>query len=85
MRTAAIMFFTAAMLNAQEITSAEVRDIAQRAYVCVYPLVLIEATRGSMPLNRFIHAPHDEALPPGQAWYDFGGDRHHVRIIPLDR
>jgi hypothetical protein len=44
------------MLNAQ-ITPAEVRDIAQRAYLYAYPLVLIEETRGAMPVNRFTHVP----------------------------
>jgi hypothetical protein len=34
-----------------------VRDIAQRAYLYAYPLVLIEATRGGMPVNRFTHVP----------------------------
>lgn len=44
------------VLNAQ-ITTDEVRDIAQRAYLYAYPLVLIEATRGEMPVNRFTHVP----------------------------
>jgi hypothetical protein len=44
------------MLNAQ-ITTAEVRDIAQRAYLFAYPLVLIEATRDEMPVNRSTHVP----------------------------
>jgi len=44
------------VLNAQA-TPDEVRDIAQRAYLYAYPLVLIEATRGEMPVNRFTHVP----------------------------
>src|SRR5580698_1186283 len=44
------------MLNAQN-TTAELRDIAQRAYLFAYPLVLIETTRGAMPVNRFTHVP----------------------------
>jgi hypothetical protein len=44
------------MLNAQ-ITPAEAREIAQRAYLYAYPLVLMEATRGEMPVNRFTHVP----------------------------
>src|SRR5271170_1416120 len=43
-------------LNAQT-APAELRDIAQRAYLYAYPLVLIEATRGDMPVNRFTHVP----------------------------
>jgi hypothetical protein len=46
----------AVVLNAQTAT-AELRDIAQRAYLYAYPLVLIEATRGDMPVNRFTHVP----------------------------
>jgi len=38
-------------------TPAEIHDIAQRAYVYAYPLVLIEATRGATPVNRFTHVP----------------------------
>jgi hypothetical protein len=47
---------TAIVLNAQA-TPDEVRDIAQRAYIYAYPLVLLEATRGEMPVNRFTHVP----------------------------
>src|SRR5580698_11120402 len=39
------------------ITPSDVRDIAQRAYFYAYPLVLLEATRGEMPVNRFTHVP----------------------------
>jgi hypothetical protein len=48
--------FATTLLNAQ-VTPAEVTDIAQRAYLYAYPLVLIEATRGGMPVNRFTHVP----------------------------
>jgi hypothetical protein len=48
---------TQAMLNSSDTLIAEIRDIAQRAYVYAYPLVLIEATRYSIPVNRFIHVP----------------------------
>ena len=48
--------FAAAMLNAQT-TPAELRDIAERTYLFAYPLVLIETTRGAMPVNRFTHVP----------------------------
>jgi hypothetical protein len=57
LRRLALAAITAtAMLNAQ-ITPTQVRDIAQRAYVYAYPIVLMEATRGDMPLNRFTHVP----------------------------
>jgi hypothetical protein len=36
---------------------APLREVAERAYVYAYPLVLIEATRGSTPVNRFAHVP----------------------------
>jgi hypothetical protein len=52
----AIALFAASTLNAQT-TPAKVRDIAERAYIYAYPLVLLEATRGAMPVNRFTHVP----------------------------
>jgi hypothetical protein len=52
-----ILLFDAAMLSAQNTTAAEVRDIAGKAYVYAYPLVLIETTRGVLPVNRFTHVP----------------------------
>ncbi|MGA2600091.1 MAG: DUF1254 domain-containing protein, partial [Bryobacteraceae bacterium] len=55
-RSAGIALLAMTVLNAQ-ITTDEVRDIAQRAYLYAYPLVLIEATRGEMPVNRFTHVP----------------------------
>ena len=33
------------------------KDIGERAYVFAYPLVLLEITRGSTPVNRFAHVP----------------------------
>ena len=56
MRFATLLFLAAAMAQAQN-TTAEIRDIAQRAYLYAYPLVLIEATRGATPVNRFTHVP----------------------------
>ena len=35
----------------------ELKDIAERAYVYAYPLVLLEATRAGQPVNQFIHVP----------------------------
>jgi hypothetical protein len=51
-----ISLFTAAVLNAQTAAS-DVREIAQRVYLYAYPLVLMDATRGEMPVNRFTHVP----------------------------
>jgi hypothetical protein len=57
----AFMLPAAAMLNAQGTpvhpASADIRDIAQHAYIYAYPLVLIEATRAGMPVNIFTHVP----------------------------
>lgn len=33
------------------------RDVAERAYVYAYPLVLMEATREGQPVNQFTHVP----------------------------
>jgi hypothetical protein len=44
------------MLHTQS-ASNELRDIAERAYIYGYPLVLLEATRGAQPVNQFTHVP----------------------------
>ncbi len=46
----------AAMVDAQS-AAVDLRDIAERAYVYAYPLVLLEATRGAQPVNQFTHVP----------------------------
>lgn len=51
-----ISLLAATMLNAQT-RLADLRDVAERAYIYAYPLVLMEATRGAMPVNRFTHVP----------------------------
>ncbi len=56
MRFILIMLIAAAMLRGQS-TPAELRDIAQRAYIFAYPLVMMEETRGTMPVNEFTHVP----------------------------
>lgn len=56
MRPVAIAILAAAMLDAQG-PSTDLRDVAERAYIYAYPLVLLEATRGAMPVNRFTHIP----------------------------
>ncbi|MGA8273729.1 MAG: DUF1254 domain-containing protein [Candidatus Sulfotelmatobacter sp.] len=52
----AMMLLAVAPLNAQS-DPADLGDIVQRAYIYAYPLVLLEATRGAMPVNRFTHVP----------------------------
>jgi hypothetical protein len=43
-------------------TPDEVRQIAERAYIYAYPLVVMEATGAAMPLNQMTHvAPFPEA------------------------
>jgi hypothetical protein len=37
--------------------SSDLREIAERAYVFAYPLVLIETTRAGQPTNIFTHVP----------------------------
>jgi hypothetical protein len=44
-----------AMSNAKSADPHEVRQIAERAYIFGYPLVLMEATGAAMPLNRLTH------------------------------
>jgi hypothetical protein len=56
MKSVAFALVAAFMLHAQSAPS-ELRDIAERAYIYAYPLVLLEATRGAMPVNRFTHVP----------------------------
>jgi hypothetical protein len=36
---------------------ADLQDLAERAYIYAYPLVLLEATRGAQPVNQFTHVP----------------------------
>jgi hypothetical protein len=45
------------LLNAQNSDLAEIESIAERAYIFAYPLVLIEATRVTMPTNHLMHVP----------------------------
>ena len=56
MRLAAIVLLAASTLFAQN-APTDLRDIAQRAYIYAYPLVLIEATRSGQPVNQFTHVP----------------------------
>jgi hypothetical protein len=51
----AFSLFTGSMMNAQSPTSAEVQEIAERAYIYAYPLVLLQATTSIMPPNHLVH------------------------------
>lgn len=44
------------MFDAQK-NSPDLQEIAERAYVFAYPLVLIETTRAGQPTNNFTHVP----------------------------
>ncbi|MFZ0663731.1 MAG: DUF1254 domain-containing protein [Acidobacteriaceae bacterium] len=48
------------MIDAQSVSPSDVREIAGRAYVYAYPLVLLEATESVMPVN---HLTHVSAFP----------------------
>src|SRR5271170_1415091 len=56
MRPLVTTLLAAATLHGQS-APAELRDIAERAYIYAYPLVLLEATRGAQPVNQFTHVP----------------------------
>ena len=51
----AVSLFAGSMMNAQSPTSAEVQEIAARAYIYAYPLVLLQATTSIMPPNHLVH------------------------------
>jgi len=54
MKLTALLLLATLIASAQ--TPAEIRDIAEGAYIYAYPLVLVEATRGNAALNRLTHA-----------------------------
>src|SRR5271170_8498934 len=56
MRPLVITLLVAATLHGQNVP-ADLHDIAERAYVYAYPLVLLEATRGAQSVNQFTHVP----------------------------
>src|SRR5580698_9928790 len=41
--------------NSQSLAASEVQEIAERAYIYAYPLVLLEATMSALPANRLVH------------------------------
>ena len=43
------------MINAQTPSPNDVREIAERAYIYAYPLVVMEATGAAMPINHLTH------------------------------
>ena len=51
----AFSLFTGSIMNAQSPTPAEVQEIAERAYIYAYPLVLLQATTSIMPPNHLVH------------------------------
>src|ERR1700743_3316181 len=55
-------FEDAPMANAQTINAqmpglGEIQEIAERAYIYAYPLVLLEATMSALPVNHLTHVP----------------------------
>src|SRR6202167_2686126 len=56
MRPLVTTLLAAAALRAQN-APADLRDIAERAYIYAYPLVLLETTRGAQSVNQFTHVP----------------------------
>jgi hypothetical protein len=56
MRFALTMLLAAATLHSQTVPT-DLPELAERAYVYAYPLVLIEATRAGQPVNEFTHVP----------------------------
>lgn len=48
------------MIDAQNESPSDVKEIAQRCYIYAYPLVLLEATESVMPVN---HLTHVTAFP----------------------
>ena len=51
----AFSLFTGSMMSAQSPTPAEVQEIAERAYIYAYPLVLLQTTTSIMPPNHLVH------------------------------
>jgi hypothetical protein len=51
----ALVFFLGCAMNAQSPRPADVQQIAERAYVYAYPLVLLQATTSIMPPNHLLH------------------------------
>jgi len=56
MRPLVTTLLAAAALQGQNVP-ADLHDIAERAYIYAYPLVLLEATRGAQSVNQFTHVP----------------------------
>src|SRR5580704_16158377 len=56
MRPLVTTLLAAAALHGQN-APTDFHDIAERAYIYAYPLVLLEATRGAQSVNQFTHVP----------------------------
>jgi hypothetical protein len=51
----AFIFTAKAMMNAQSLSPSDVQEIAERAYVYAYPLVLLQETMRILPPNHLAH------------------------------
>jgi hypothetical protein len=51
----AFTFITGSAMTAQSPNPTEVQEIAERAYIYAYPLVLLQATMGALPANHLVH------------------------------
>ncbi len=56
----ALMLSSVSATHAQSLSSKDLSEIAERAYIYAYPLVLLEATESVMPVN---HLTHISAFP----------------------
>jgi hypothetical protein len=52
---AALTFSAGFIMNAQSPGTGEVQQIAERAYIYAYPLVLLQTTMAVLPRNRLVH------------------------------
>jgi hypothetical protein len=53
----AFVFTAKAIMNAQSPSPGDVQQIAERAYVYAYPLVLLQETMRILPPNHLVHVP----------------------------
>ena len=51
----AFTFSASVAMNAQNPSPAEIQQIAERAYLYAYPMVLLQTTMAVFPVNRLIH------------------------------
>ncbi len=78
--------------NSQGLAASEVQEIAERAYIYAYPLVLLEATMSALPVNRLMHVsafpdadfrlivrPNSDTLYTN-AWIDVSGEPMLIHV-----